>query len=168
MPSLFLVEIDGCEQSMDIAILADTSRSMTDGNRQILKNATYRLVDELGVSETGNHFGFVTADVKATLHSKFSDSISYNATELKSKVKTEVDNKPTKDSTRTDLAMQLIEKDLFTSAGGHRNSSKSVLVVITDGRPVYRNPELDEEPQINTSRITELLEVIIFNFSLDL
>ena len=161
MQSLFLVEIDGCEQNMDIAILADRSKSMLDDHRDKLIDAVNRLVDELGVSETGNHFGFVTFAVNGTLHSKFSDSFYYNASNLKRKVETEVKFIPVNDSTRTDLAMQLIENDLFTSAGGHRNSSKSVLVVITDGRPVFVN-KWDKRPQINTSRITELLEVIYY------
>ena len=167
MPSLFLVEIDGCEQSMDIAILADRSRSMSVENRQELIKAVNLLVDELGVSETGNHFGFVTFAVNATLHSKFSDSFYYNANNLKSKVETEVYFTPARDSTRTDLAMRLIENELFTSVGGHRNSSKSVLLLITDGRPVFVN-EWDKRPKINTSKITELLEVIIFSVSFDL
>ena len=168
MQSLFLVEIDGCRQIMDIAILADRSRSMSVDNRLELIKAVNVLVNELGVSETGNHFGFVTFAVNATLHSKFSDSFYYNASNLKSKVEEEVNFTPDRDSTRTDLAMQLIENELFTSDGGHRNNSKSVLLLITDGRPVFVNEAWDMRPQIATSGITKLLEVIIFNVSFDL
>ena len=168
MQSLFLVEIDGCEQIMDIAILADRSRSMSNKSREKLSEAVKNLVDDLGVSETGNHFGFVTFAVNATLHSKFSDSFYYNAEKLKSKVDEEVNFTPDRDATRTDLAMQLIENELFTSDGGQRNNSRSFLLLITDGRPVHVNKEWDKRPQINTSNITERLEVIIFRVSFKL
>ena len=168
MQCLFLVEIDGCRQIMDIAILADRSRSMSVDSRLELIKAVNMLVDQLGVSETGNHFGFVTFAVNATLHSKFSNPVYYNANNLKSKVEKEDKFTPDRDSTRTDLAMLLIENELFTRDGGHRNNSRSVLLLITDGRPVFVNDAWDKRPEIATSRITKLLEVIIFNASFDL
>ena len=161
--SLFLVETDGCKQIMDIAILADRSRSMSPDSRLELIKAVNVLVNELGVSETGNHFGFVTLAVNATLHSNFSNPFYYNANNLKSKVKKEVKFTPDRDSTRTDLAMQLTETELFTRDGGHRPNARSVLLLITDGRPVYVNKEWDRRPQVPTSRITKLLQVMIFN-----
>jgi len=46
-------------------------------------------------------------------------------------------NTPDRDSTRTDLAMQLTENELFTRDGGHRPNARSALLLITDGRPVF-------------------------------
>ena len=164
----FLVETDGCKQNKDIAILADRSRSMNNDNRKELIKAVNSLVDEIGVSETGNHFGFVTFAVNATLHNKFSNPFYYNAKNLKSKVEKEVMFEPDRDSTRTDLAMQLTETKLFTKDGGHRPNARSVLLVITDGRPVYINENWDKRPEVPTSRITKRLEVIIFNLTFNL
>ena len=161
--SLFLVETDRCKQNMDIAILADRSRSMLNSSRKELIKAVNVLVDELGVSETGNHFGFVTFAVNATVHNKFSNPSYYNASNLKSKVKKKVRVKPVRDSTRTDLAMQLAETELFTKDGGHRPNAKSVLLLITDGRPVFVNKDWDNRSEVSTSNITKQLEVMIFN-----
>ena len=153
---------------MDIAILADRSPSMTSDNRLKLTEAVNMLVDELGVSETGNHFGFVTFAVNATLHNNFSNPFYYNATNLKDKVEKEVNFRPGRDSTRTDLAMQLTENELFTRNGGRRPNARSALLLITDGRPVFVNHTWDKRPEIPTSNITKLLEVIIFNFTFNL
>lgn len=144
---------------MDIAILADRSLSMTDDNRKELIKAVNNLIDEFGVSEKGNHFGFVTFAVNATLHNKFLNPFYYNASNLKSKVEKEVMFKPNRSSTRTDLAMQLTETKLFTKDGGHRPNVRSVLFLITDGRPVYVNKEWDKRPKVPTANITKLLEV---------
>jgi len=141
---------------------------MTSDDRRKLIKAVHILVDELGVSEAGNHFGFVTFAVNATLHSNFSNPFYYNARNLKNKVEREVEFRPGRDSTRTDLAMQLAENELFTKNGGHRPNARSVLLLITDGRPVFVNHAWDKRPEIPTSRITKLLEVIIFNFTFNL
>ena len=153
---------------MDIAILADISRSMDSVSRQDLIEAVKSLVDEYGVSETGNRFGFVTFAVNATLHSNFSNPYYYNANNLKRKVKEEVNIVPDRDSTRTDLAMQLTVNELFTRDGGHRANAESVLLIITDGNPVFINDTWDKRPRIPTSNITELLLVIISNVTFNL
>ena len=153
---------------MDIAILADRSRSMSTDSRAELIKAVNVLVRELGVSETGNHFGFVTFAVNAILHNKFSNPFYYIAKNLKRKVEKEVMFEPDRDSTRTDLAMQLTETKLFTKDGGHRPNARSVLLLITDGRPVYINENWDKRPEVPASRITKRLEVIIFNLTFNL
>ena len=166
--TLFLVETDRCKEIMDIAILADRSLSMSNSSRLELIKAFHVLVDELGASETGNHFSFVTFAVNATVHINFSNPSSYNASNLKSKVWEQVTFIPDKSSTRTDLAMQLAETNLFTRDGGHRPNAKSVLLLINDGRPVYVNKGWDDRPEVPTSNITKQLEVMIFNVTFQL
>ena len=147
---------------MDIAILADISRSMDKGdNRKDLIKVVHELVDDVGVSETGNHFGFVTFAINATLHSNFSNPTYYNATNLKNKVDKEVNVKPDNDSTRTDLAMELVLTKLFSSDGGDRPSARNVLLVFTDGNPVYVNEAIDTRRRIPLRDFADLLKVTI-------
>ena len=147
---------------MDIAILADISRSMNKGdNRKNLIKVVQELVDDVGVSETGNHFGFVTFAINATLHSNFSNPTYYNATNLKNKVDKEVNVKPDNDSTRTDLAMELVLTKLFSSDGGDRPSARNVLLVFTDGNPVYVNEAIDTRRRIPLRDFADLLKVTI-------
>ena len=147
---------------MDIAILADISRSMDKGdNRKNLIKVVHELVDDVGVSETGNHFGFVTFAINATLHSNFSNPTYYNATNLKNKVEKEVRVKPDNDSTRTDLAMNTVLTQLFSSDGGDRPNAKNVLLVITDGNPLYVNKAIDDRQTIPLSSLVDLQKVTI-------
>ena len=147
---------------MDIAILADISNSMNeDNNRGLLIDVVHKLVDEVEVSETSNHFGFVTFGMYARVHSNFSNPTYYNASKLKSKVEEEVSVEPDADSTRTDLAMEKVLNRLFSSAGGDRPNARNVLLIFTDGNPVYINKTWDERPKIPLSDFQEELEVTI-------
>lgn len=148
---------------MDIAILADISRSMGEDDRRDLIQVVHTLVDKLGVSETSNHFGFVTFAVNATLHSNFSNPFYYNADNLKSKVEKEVNFEPERDSTRTDLAMKLTLTELFSKDGGDRLNVRNVLLVFTDGNPVYINSTWDDRQEISSSSFPEALKIIQFN-----
>lgn len=147
---------------MDIAILADISRSMGEDDRKDLIQVVHKLVDKLGVSETSNHFGFVTFAVNATLHSNFSNPFYYNADNLKSKVEKEVNFEPERDSTRTDLAMNLTLTELFSKDGGDRPNARNVLLVFTDGKPVYINTTWDDRQNISLLSFPEALKVIQF------
>lgn len=147
---------------MDIAILADISRSMGEDDRRDLIQVVHTLVDKLGVSETSNHFGFVTFAVNATLHSNFSNPFYYNADNLKSKVEKEVNFEPERDSTRTDLAMNLTLTELFSKDGGDRPNARNVLLVFTDGKPVYINTTWDDRQNISLLSFPEALKVIQF------
>ena len=146
---------------MDIAILADISKSMNQEDRGNLTEVVHELVDDVGVSETSHHFGFVTFAYNATLHSNFSNPTYYNATNLKNKVEKEVKVKPVNDSTRTDLAMNTILTQLFSSDGGDRPNAKNVLLVITDGNPLYVNKAIDDRQTIPLSSLVDLQKVTI-------
>ena len=146
---------------MDIAILADISRSMKDEARDHLKNVMKTLVDKVGVSEAGHHFGFVTFAVNAALHSNFSNPSYYNADNLKDKMKKEVKVEPDTDETRLDLAMNVTLNELFSSDGGDRPNARNVLLVITDGHGVFINHTWDNRSQIPLSNFHEPLKVTI-------
>ena len=147
---------------MDIAILADISNSMNEGNnREHLTDVVHQLVDYVEVSETGHHFGFATFAVNATLHSNFSNPTYYNAEKLKSKVKKEVNVTQDKDSTRIDLAMELVLKELFSSDGGDRPNARNILLIFTDGNPVFINETWDNRTEIPLTNFTEQLKVKI-------
>ena len=59
--------------------------------------------------------------------------------------------------TRTDLALDLASKEVFTAAGGDRPEAKNILLVVTDGKPYIR--EKDKKPFIPFETSTKALEV---------
>ena len=50
---------DCSDRNFDVAILGDKSRSIRPPHLKILRNAINVLVNKLGVSPKGNHFGMI-------------------------------------------------------------------------------------------------------------
>ena len=129
--------------------------------REYLIKVVTSLIDEIGVSEAGHHFGFATYAVNATLHSNFSNPYYYNADNLKKTVRKQVNFEPELSATRTDLAMKLVLTELFSSNGGDRPNAKNVLIIITDGNPVHIDTQWDDRPRIQLETFLEPLKVTI-------
>ena len=134
---------------------------MLTNERKDLIEVVKSLINEVGVSEAGHHFGFVTYAVNATLHSNFSNPYYHNASNLKETVQVQVKVEPEKDATRTDLAMELVLTELFSSNGGDRPNAKNVLIIITDGNPVFINTTWDNRTRIPLQKFLEPLKVTI-------
>ena len=129
--------VGGCrDQKTDIAILADVSKSMTREQRSDQVKLIKELVEKKGVSSSGNHFAFMTFAKEVIIESNFNDHSYHEADNLKDLVQTKSSVVPKFWGTRTDLAMDLAAKELFTKEGGDRSDAKNVLIMFTDGRPV--------------------------------
>ena len=155
----FLVILgDSCpDHVVDMAILADTSRSMNANMRTQLISLVDKLLDNLGVSSEGNHYGIVTFDFNAAVHNTFIDPQYHNKENLKSKLEDSVTPIPKGWGTRTDIAMHLAANKLFTLEGGDRPEAKNAMLILTDGKPKIANT--DTKPPIPFSHIAEALEV---------
>ncbi|KAL9978387.1 hypothetical protein ACROYT_G015895 [Oculina patagonica] len=147
---------DDCHQIMDIAILGDISQSMKKADRHQLVEIVNALVDKLGVSAAGNHFGLVTFGDRATVHHNFSNTNYHNAKNLKSSVADALKVVPKREGTRTDMALNLASTKLFTEKGGDRPNAKNVMLIFTDGIPYIAG--WDKEPQIPFAKLTKDLE----------
>lgn len=143
---------------LDIAILADVSRSMNDDQRSQLIDIITKLVDKLGISGKGNHFSLVTFGPDADVHNDFKSKKYYNEKKFKSLVQEEIRYVPEEWGTRTDIAENLAVTKLFTKKGGDRRNAKNVMLVFTDGKPFIAKS--DKKPFISFSKSTKALEVI--------
>ena len=143
---------------LDIAILADISRSMNDDQRAQLIDIIKNLVDKLGISKNGNHFSLVTFGPDANVHNDFKSKKYYNEKKYKSLVDEEIRYVPEQWGTRTDIAENLAVTELFTKKGGDRKNAKNVMLVFTDGKP--KISQSDKKPFIPFSKSTKALEVI--------
>ena len=140
-----------------MAILIDTSRSMETSHRTQLNSILDQLIDKLGVSPEGNHFADITFDYDATLHHNFKDPLYYSKENLKSGLKNGNMHEAAGWGTRTDLAMELALKELFTREGGDRPEAKNVMVIVTDGK--QKIAKKDTRPLIPFQPTTKALEV---------
>ena len=151
--------VGGCrDQKMDIAILADVSKSMTPEERSDQIKLINKLVEKKGVSFSGNHFAFMTFAKEVIIESNFNDQSYYEEGKLKDLVQEKSSVIPKFWGTRIDLAMDLAAKELFSEQGGDRPDAKNVLVMFTDGKPV--KTKWDERPDIPFEDFLEALEVI--------
>ena len=149
---------------MDIAILSDTSKSMTKYHRKKLEQLFKKTVDEWGVSPNGNHYGIITFDRYTKIHIYFSDSRYHNKQNLGSKANGIFNKVPgQKDwGTRSDIALQKALAKLFTKEGGDRPDAKNLLLMFTDGKPYIAKKDRKKKPFLGFEKTTKALEVSKF------
>lgn len=141
---------------VDMALLADTSASMTSDDLHQLIGLLNTLVDRLGVSPYGNHYAFVTFDFDVVIRFNFTDPQYYNKTNLHRNLNDSITSQTTVWGTRTDIALHLAVTKLFTPEGGDRPKAKDILLVLTDGKPKIAGA--DQRPLIPFSDSTNALE----------
>ena len=83
------------------------------------------------VSEQGTHFGAIVYSSTAKLQFNFANAYYYNNERLQEAI---MNFHWLGAGTRTDLALQLANTDLFSPEGGDRRNKPNLLIVITDGR----------------------------------
>jgi len=119
------------EAGLDIAIVLDKSLSVKQQN---LKNAIVNLRDFIKISNPApntDHFGLITFNNKPTLAFDFKDSTFYNKAALLNRINQEPIEM--KRLSRIDMALDMANRTLFSSQGGHRPEKPSLMIVFTDG-----------------------------------
>jgi len=129
-----------CIAGLDIGIVLDKSRSINKENLERVIEFLANLVRKFNPAPDGDHFGLITFDKSARLVFDFSHSEYYNLDSLEKKIESEPTEKAKGLGTRTDLALIMARDELFTQAGGDRQNSPNVMLVLTDGKP-YRLPK---------------------------
>ncbi|KAM7424852.1 hypothetical protein ABFA07_023642 [Porites harrisoni] len=129
-----------CIAGLDIGIVLDKSQSINKKNLERVIEFLADLVRKFNPAPDGDHFGLITFDKFARLVFNFSDSEYYNLDSLEKKIESEPTEKAEYVGTRTDLALIMARDQLFTEAGGDRQNSPNVMLVLTDGKP-YGLPE---------------------------
>ena len=146
---------------MDIAILADTSLSMTPTQRRILNNLINQLIDKYPVSAEGNHYGFITFNRYAKIQSDFNTQPYYDQQALKNLIEKEVNSVPGPKQwgARSDIALYKAATKLFTGDGGDRPDAINVPLVFTDGLQFITRENKKKLPFKSFSKSTGTLEV---------
>ena len=120
---------------MDVAVIMDRSGSVGKNNFEKAKEFVISLVHKLQISSHGTRIGIIPYHSDAQLAVKFAD-VAHQTPDAMTKL---IKGIPyTSGMTRTDRAIELANKQLFTDAGGQRSDKPNVLIVMTDG---HTNPE---------------------------
>ena len=112
---------------MDVAIFGDISKSMRKQQRKKLVNFIEELLDSTLVSADGNHVALGTFAKTADIHNKLNNKEYYDAGKLRKAVKEIFMVRPKKFGTRTDLALDLAAREVFTAAGRGQTQSQERL-----------------------------------------
>ena len=152
------------DKKLDIAILQDISRGVGEQQRRKKIKIIDELVEKKGVSPSGNHFAIITFAMEVVIQSKFNDESYYEEDKLKDLVQKKLGVGPKAWGRRTDLAMDLAAKELFTEQGGNRPDAKNFIIMFTDGKP-YKSRR-DKRRVIPFKDSIKVLEVDKIDFSL--
>lgn len=144
---------------MDVAILADTSKSMTKEHRDELVKLVNKMLDKWGVSPDGNHYSLIAFDAVVKIPISFEDLHYYDKSNLLSKVEKTIQTVPGKGKwgTRSDIALDEAASKLFDEDKGDRPEAKNILFMFTDGKPFKARK--DRKPWRPFGESTAKLEV---------
>ena len=114
-------EEKSCEAGLDIGIVLNKSLSVKQKN----------LINKSNPAPAAHHLGLITFHNQPTLAFVFKDSTFYDKTALLNRI----GQQPIamKRWTRIDMALDMANRTLFSSQGGHRPGKRSLMIVFTDG-----------------------------------
>jgi len=142
-----------CEAGLDIGIVLDKSLSVKQQNLQNVILNLQDLINKSNPAPAADHFGLITFHNQPTLAFDFKDSTFYNKTALLNRIGQEPI--AMKRWTRIDMALDMANRTLFSSQGGHRPGKRSLMVVFTDG---VQAPKGGEKLQAFVDKLIKDLE----------
>ena len=116
---------------MDIAVIMDRSGSVGSANFEKAKQFVIQLVHRLQISSHGTRIGIIPYHSSAVVSVKFADVQHQTPVAMANLIR---NIRYTSGNTRTDIAIELANSQLFIGAGGMRSDKPNVLIVMTDGK----------------------------------
>ncbi len=116
---------------MDVGIIMDRSGSVGSENFKKSRNFVRTLVHRFQISSHGTRVGIIAYQSSSHLAVKFRDVHAQTPSAMSALIDR---IGYTGGGTRTDIALEMANSGLFSSAGGDRGDKPNVLVVITDGK----------------------------------
>ena len=116
---------------MDVGVIMDRSGSVGSADFRKSKHFVRTLVHRLQISSHGTRVGIIAYASTSHLVVKFSDvraQTPYAMSGIIDRISY------TGGGTRTDIALEMANSELFSSRGGDRGDKPNVLIVITDGK----------------------------------
>ena len=145
-----------CHDALDVGVIIDASDSVDYRTEyKMCLDFVANITKFFNVSEQGTHFGAIVYSRTAELQFNFANVDYYNNERLQEAI---MNFHWLGEGTRTDLALELADTDLFSPKGGDRHNKPNVLIVITDGRT---NPSSKPYP-----KVLKPLQVVIVTISI--
>ena len=117
---------------MDLALVADKTKSIGKDNFQLLKGFLLQITGSMDISPKTTHEAVITFANNSKVLNTFGDN-QYHSNEAMHML-IEGINDNLNSPTRTDRALKAANDQLFTTEGGDRPQFPNSLVLFTDGR----------------------------------
>ena len=123
---IFLSFLVKCNVPLDVAVLVDTSGSISRRNFGVFQRFIKSIIMEFQVSEDHTHIAIIEYSTKASVQLKFNDFTGRALNRIS--VKGRVDRIPhRRGKTRIDRALRLANEEVFTEKAGMRDWVKKVI-----------------------------------------
>ena len=136
MSSLFIFSLAqlSCETPpMDLAIVIDQTKSVGEENYDKMMESIRMLISKYKVGPDNDHVAIVTFAGQAKVRANLDDPKYHSISGLNDLITEMEHNDVLGSPTRTDIALDLVNKEVFTEANGDRPDSPDILIVFTDG-----------------------------------
>ena len=123
-----------CEEPpLDICIVIDRTASVGASNYDTMLESVRTLVSKYDVGPDKTHISIVTFAGDAKVRASLDDPKFQNKKGLNDLIDDMIANDKLGNPTRTDIAMEVVDKEVFTAKNGDRPESPNVMIVFTDG-----------------------------------
>ncbi|KAL9970174.1 hypothetical protein ACROYT_G022504 [Oculina patagonica] len=123
-----------CEDPpLDICIVIDRTESVGASNYNTMLESVRTLISKYNVGPDKTHISIVTFAGDATVRASLDDSRFHNKEGLNNLIDEMEANDKLGNPTRTDIALEVVNNEVFTAKNGDRPESPNVMIVFTDG-----------------------------------
>ena len=118
---------------MDICIAIDKTKSVGADNYATMLESVRTLISKYDVGPDKTHISIVTFAGNADVRASLDDARFHSQKGLNDLIDEMEDKDKLGSPTRTDIALKVVNKEVFTVGNGDRPDSPNVLIVFTDG-----------------------------------
>ena len=118
---------------MDIAIVIDRTKSVGEDNYDTMMESVRLLISRYLIGPENDHIAVMTFAGDATVRARLDDPQYHSISGLNALIDDMEQNDVLGSPTRTDIALDVVNKEIFTPENGDRPDSPDILIVFTDG-----------------------------------
>ena len=118
---------------MDLSIVIDQTKSVGEDNYDTMLESVRKLISKYNVGPDKTRISIVTYHKTGQVRASFDDTKYQNQEGLNKLLDEMIANDKLGNTTRTDIALEVVNNEVFNAKNGDRPDSPNVMIVFTDG-----------------------------------